>query len=598
MNNSQQPTEEQVSQPSANMDTSVKQDSETNNVIVQGLSEADRERLSVIQELLGASDQADYGKRQRAAAKKLGITVRSIRRLIQKWREQGIAGVVRQPRSDSGLARISVYWQEFILKTYREGNRSGRRMSPAQVAVRVKVRAQKLGSDDYPSHMTVYRLLRSQQQLSRAQQKRSLGWFGSRLSIKTREGLEITVEWSNQVWQCDHTKVDVLVIDQTGEILGRPWLSTVIDTYSRCVVGMYLGFDAPSAEVVCLALRHAILPKQYGGAYELQQSWGAYGMPQYLYTDGGKDFKSQHIEQVATELGIVCCLRRKPSDGGIVERPFGTFNSELFSTLPGYTGSDVSKRPPQAEEQACITLLQLEKLLVRYIVDRYNQSIDARMGGQTRMGRWEAGCIAQPDLLGERELDICLMRRARRVVYRGGYIQFANLTYQGEHLAGYAGNAMVIRYNPRDITTILIYQVQGSLEVFLTRAHAVGLETESLSYGEAVAISRRIRQAGSVVTNQSLLTEVRDRDATVNKLQRQNKKRRKATDTSGQVFEQMPAVKTFVEHTEQEVQTLHPVIKTSVESDDNNREIVIQAKPVPNVRVFDYEQLKREAGFW
>ncbi|MCP6761973.1 MAG: Mu transposase C-terminal domain-containing protein [Fischerella sp. CENA71] len=81
----------------------------------------------------------------------------------------------------------------------------------------------------------------------------------------------------------------------------------------------------------------------------------------------------------------------------------------------------------------------------------------------------------QPDLVGERELDICLMRRARRVVYRGGYIQFANLTYQGEHLAGYASEWMVIRYNPRDITTILIYQLQGSLEVFLTRAHAVGL---------------------------------------------------------------------------------------------------------------------------
>ena len=33
-----------MSQPSANMDTSVKKDSETNNVIVQGLSEAERER--------------------------------------------------------------------------------------------------------------------------------------------------------------------------------------------------------------------------------------------------------------------------------------------------------------------------------------------------------------------------------------------------------------------------------------------------------------------------------------------------------------------------------------------------------------------------
>ncbi len=40
----------------------------------------------------------------------------------------------------------------------------------------------------------------------------------------------------------------------------------------------------------------------------LSEIWGTYGIPQYLYTDGGKDFKSQHVEQVATELGIVCCL--------------------------------------------------------------------------------------------------------------------------------------------------------------------------------------------------------------------------------------------------------------------------------------------------
>jgi putative transposase len=598
MKNEQKPAEEQLRQKWANVDADVEAEGETNNTIVQGLSEEERERLLVIQELLAAREQADYVSRQQAAAKKLGITVRSVRRLIQKCRLKGIAGVVRQARSDCGSSRISADWQKFILKTYREGNRNGQRMSPAQVAVRVKVRAQEMGSDDYPSHMSVYRLLqRVQKKLSQKQSVRSLGWKGSRLSIKTREGQEISVEWSNQVWQCDHTKVDVLVVDQIGEILGRPWLTTVIDTYSRCVVGMHLGFDAPSAEVVCLALRHAILPKQYSGAYELQQSWDSYGIPQYLYTDGGKDFKSQHVEQVATELGIVCCLRRKPSDGGIVERPFGTFNSELFSTLPGYTGSDISQRPAVAEEQACISLQDLEKLLVRYIVDRYNQSIDARMGGQTRIGRWLAGCIAQPDLLGERELDICLMRRARRIVYRGGYIQFANLTYRGEHLAGYAGNSMVIRYNPRDITTILIYQVQGALEEFLARAHAVGLETESLSYAEAVALSRRLRQAGSIVTNQSLLTEVRDRDATVKKLLGQNKKKPKAMDRSRQVEDKKPATNTLVEQNSVRRQTSLPEIETSVESQDNRKPRAKQPLPVPNVRVFDYEQLKREAGF-
>ena len=243
-------------------------------------------------------------------------------------------------------------------------------MSPAQVVVQVQARAQTLGVKDYPGRTTVYRILRPH--IENVQQKRALGWRQDRLTLHTREGLAIAIEWSNQVWQVDHTRADVLVVDPFGEWLGRPWLTIVVDTYSRCMMGIHLGFDAPSSAVVCLALRHAILPKHYSSAYDLQGDWGTYGLPQYLYTDGGKAFRWQHLEQVATELGIVVCLRRKPSDGGIVERPFGSFNRQFFSTLPGYVSSHVETRSLVAESEACLTLLQLEQLLVRYLVDHYN----------------------------------------------------------------------------------------------------------------------------------------------------------------------------------------------------------------------------------
>jgi putative transposase len=161
-------------------------------------------------------------------------------------------------------------------------------------------------------------------------------------------------------------KSGVAVRPHPGRCLtgGSKWRSlgaTVVNDRGRYVfplhLGMHLGFDAPSAAVVCLALRHAILPKQYPAAYELQRQWGTYGLPQYLYTDGGKDFRSQHLEQVATELGIGLCLRRKPSDGGIVERPFGSLNTQFFSSVPGYVSS--KERSPKAESEACLTLLQL-----------------------------------------------------------------------------------------------------------------------------------------------------------------------------------------------------------------------------------------------
>lgn len=144
-------------------------------------------------------------------------------------------------------------------------------MTRQQVAVRVKARADELGVKP-PSHMTVYRILEPViEKQEKAKSIRSPGWRGSRLSVKTRDGNDLTVEYSNQVWQCDHTRVDVLLVDQHGEILGRPWLTTVIDSYSRCIIGINLGYDAPSSQVVALALRHVILPKQYREEYGLHE---------------------------------------------------------------------------------------------------------------------------------------------------------------------------------------------------------------------------------------------------------------------------------------------------------------------------------------
>lgn len=470
-------------------------------------------KLKVIQQLMEPCNRATYSERLRDATLQLGKSVRTVQRLVKAWERDGLAALTESGRSDKGEHRIDSEWKDFITKTYREGNKGSMRLTPAQVAVRVKVRAQQLGLDKFPSHMTVYRVLQPLlEKKKQGKSVRNIGWRGSRLALKTRSGSELAVEYSNQVWQCDHTRADVLLVDQYGKLLGRPWLTTVIDTYSRCIMGIHLGFDAPSSQVVALALRHAMLPKHYGPEYELACEWGTYGRPQHLFTDGGRDFRSEHIQQIGVQLGFVCHLRDRPDAGGVVERPFGTLNTEFFSTMPGYTGSNTQKRPEDAEKSACLTLRELERQLVRYLVDNYNQRIDARMGDQMRFQRWKSGLISSHDAPTVRELDICLMKRTRRTVYREGYLRFENLIYRGENLAGYAGEMVVVRFNPRDITTIYIYHHEKGKKVFLANAHAHNLEAEQISLEEAKASSRRVREAGKTLSNRSILEEVRDRD--------------------------------------------------------------------------------------
>ncbi len=280
------------------------------------------------------------------------------------------------------------------------------------------------------------------------------------------------------------------------------------------------------------------------------------------------------MAEIGTQLGFVHKLRDRPSEGGIVERPFKTLNQSLFSTLPGYTGSNVQQRPKEAEKEASLTLRELEQLIVRFIVDQYNQSIDARMGDQTRYQRWEAGLRGQPELIAERELDICLMKVARRTVQRGGHLQFENVMYRGEYLEGYAGDTVILRYDPRDITTIWVYRQEKHQEVFLTRAHAQELETEQLSLDEAKASAKRLRNAGKTISNQSILQEVIEREALGSKKSR--KQRQKAEQAYKQ--EQNPSVVETVELIEPEGET-----STQTEVDD--------------IEVWDYDQLREYYGW-
>ncbi len=488
-----------------------------------------RLKMEIVQSLTEPCDRATYSKRKKAAAKKLGISIRSLERLLKKYREQGLVGLTKT-RSDKGHYRIGEDWEDFIRETYKQGNKDGRRITRHQVFLKVKGRALQLGlkKKDYPSHQTVYRILdRFIEDKQKKLQARSAGYVGSRLTHMTRDGRELEVEGSNDVWQCDHTRLDIRLIDEFG-VLDRPWLTIIIDSYSRCPMGFYLGFDAPSSNIDALALRHAILPKYYGSGYQLKNEWTSYGKPNYFYTDGGKDFRSIHItEQVAVELEFSCALRRRSSDGGIVERFFRSLNDRVLRGLAGYTGRNVQERPKDVDKNALLTIEDLEQILLRYLVDEYNQKTDARSKNQSRMERWEAGLLIEPYLYQERDLDIALMKQERRKIQQYGTINFESLVYKSEHLKGMGGEIVSIMYDPQDITTILVYErLPDSTEKFLDYAHAQGIEDKRLSFRDHQATKRKVREEGEEVNNQTILAML-EREEFVSKTVTKNRQQRR-----------------------------------------------------------------------
>lgn len=363
---------------------------------------------------------------------------------------------------------------------------------------------------------------------------RSPGWHGDTLILRTRDGEHISVTRSNQVWQIDHTKADILLVDEDGVEIGRPILTTVIDCYSRCIVGYRLGLKAPSSLVVALALRHAILPKHYGPEYQMRCKWITRGSPLYIYTDGAKDFN--FLEYVGDQLGFKAKRREQPSQGGIVERPFRTL-SELLSEAPAYTGPNVQKRPEGIAKVVKMTLRELDMMLAGYFVDNYNQQPDPRTRAnpsapeQSRMARWEAGFKTPPAVIKPRELDICLMQTDERVVYDGGYVKFENLLYKGENLGRHVGDTVFLKFDPRDITMLLVYSRRDGRERFIARAYAVGLESDKLSLEEVKHSVKRLNKAGKQINNVAIREEtIRRRRLFASKQNLTRKDRRNAED--------------------------------------------------------------------
>ena len=493
------------------------------------LSEDDNLKMEAIEAIVHTSDLKTKTKLIKEAATKLNKSSRTIRRMLAKVEQEGLVALASTVRSDKGQFRITPEWQEKIIKLYKQKKRQLNQKNKNkklevncfQIWKLIEAEAKLAGLKDgeFPSHVTVYKVLEP------FLNKKKLRHPGQGLKqfIQTTDGqLEIT--HSNQIFQCDHTNLDILLVDIEGNEIGRPFITTVIESNSGCIGGFHISFKKPGSHEVALALRHAFLPKEYGEEYKLQKKWEVSGIPQYFVTDRAKEFKSNHLKQIAAQLGSELRLRSYPQQGGLVERPFGTINTEFLESLPGYTGSNVQKRPQNAEQEACYLLDEFERAFVRYIVDNFNQSPYPRAKNQTRVSRWESMLLEPLEKIDERKLDICLLKSTQRKLQRKGQIQFANLIYQGECLRSCQSENITLRYDPSNILRLMAYtqEENGQPAKYLGIIQARD-RTEPFSIWEQKAKNQRVIDQSKQIDKTSIYSERLDRQQAVEHKRKQSK---------------------------------------------------------------------------
>lgn len=269
--------------------------------------------------------------------------------------------------------------------------------------------------------------------------------YGKRIAdIRFRyAGKSPTIECVMELVEVDHTLMDVFVVDpRTGDVLGRPTLTTMLCKASKIPVGMFLGFQGACAEAVLACLKHAITPKTYVRERfpNIKNDWPCYGLITYLLADNGLEFHGDALECAASEVGTTVgfCPAREPYFKGSLERYQKTMNYDFARLMPGHSfASWLEREDYDPLKHAIIPLEVLDRLLHTWIIDVYMRKKHRGLG-MSPIQKWNELATKQPPHLVSdlSRLDIAVSKRAIR-----------SLSHAGISLHG-------IRYNDRALEAL------------------------------------------------------------------------------------------------------------------------------------------------
>lgn len=331
---------------------------------------------------------------------------------------------------------------------------------------------------------------------------RVLGREGAQ-AFHNRYGIYIPRSYADlrnrEIFCGDHHEFDLFVHTRSGKLV-RPWLSAWQDLKTEVLVGWFIS-ERPNSQTIALAFRHAVLPKDDG----------IMGLPESIYVDNGKDYRSRYLEGKTRRLGTIAAdpvdlfsrahglgvLNMGAMEGiwqslGIkarhtipynaqakpIERFFGTVERDLIQELPGWCGSKLALRPVdilkqqirqhrawlkgEAESTPFLHVAEFALLFEKWLHEHYLRTPHARLGcSPLEAYRKEYLTPVVPD---ERSLDLLLMRAEKRLVRRNGLELFErNRWFWSEKLVGREGTYVEVRWDPRDLGKVLVYTDEGFL---------------------------------------------------------------------------------------------------------------------------------------
>lgn len=197
-----------------------------------------------------------------------------------------------------------------------------------------------------------------------------------------------------EVAHVDHTEMDVTLVHPiTGENIGRPWLTLLIDAFTRMVLAYVISFSRPNSITCMMILRECVRRH--------------HRVPRTLVVDGGSEFKSTFFECLLARL-VITKKTRPPSKGrygSVMERMFGVSNEEFIHNLAGNTQATRNPRSCSATHRpdrlAVWTLRALTERFEQWLTDHYHRRPHSALGTSPLqfLAAMNAHCGVRPHVL-------------------------------------------------------------------------------------------------------------------------------------------------------------------------------------------------------
>jgi len=393
------------------------------------------------------------------------LSVRSLYRWRRAFEAGGLLALVPdwESREHLGMSSLTPEMKAFLDLLYLDQNRPSLAWCCQRLAEKCRERGWRV-----PSYGAVRRYLKSipaEERIFHREGQRA--WENKILPSLLRDYDSIT---PNFVWCADHHQLDVAVLVRDGNGNQRPifpWLTAIEDLSSRAIVG-YAVAETPSSSTINLALLRALR---------------RFGVPQRILIDNGRDYASRQftggaparfrfkmddeIKGIYLLLGIQASFaipgnpKAKP-----IERFFGTLEADFGVAFPGYRGRDVAHRPEKLKDELkardeLLLLGAMETELGRWL-ETYNAtwehgSLDGR-APLDAWNEWAADNVVRK--VGEVPLRLIMMTADKRTVGRFG-VTFQEQHYWHEDLMKHHGSSVLLRYEPDDLSRVVVYDSQG-----------------------------------------------------------------------------------------------------------------------------------------